>query len=133
MNAFRILSPNAIILRGIKEKSIPYSKTFNHMKVAIMFECEKDAVYNIRRHTFPHLEKLVLLNSIQDYEHAFLKYEYYEKPPFTIFMPSPDKTMPTQPLFHNPYYTMNCTEYITDKEREHVKLICDVNGKYYKF
>jgi len=62
MNAFRILSPNIIILRGIKEKSIPYSKTFNHMKVAIMFECEKDAVYNIRRHTFPHLEKLVLLN-----------------------------------------------------------------------
>jgi len=78
------------------------------MKVAIMFECEKDAVYNIRRHT----------------------YEYYEKPPFTIFMPSP---VPAPPLFHNPYYTMNSTEYITDKEREHVKLICDVNGKYYKF
>ena len=130
MNAFRILSPNAIILRGIKEKSIPYSKTFNHMKVAILFECEKDAVYNIRRHTFPHLEKLVLLNSIQDYEHAFLKYEYYEKTPFTIFMPA---TVPAPPLFHNPYYTMNCTEYITDKEREHVKLICDVNGKYFKF
>jgi len=132
MNAFRILSPNAIILRGIKEKSIPYSKTFNHMKTAILFECEKNAVYNIRRHTFPHLEKLVLLNSIQDYEHAFLKYEYYEKPPFRIFMPSPDK-MITAPLFHNPYYTTNCTEYITDKEREQVKIICDVNGKYYKF
>jgi hypothetical protein len=132
MNAFRILSPSAIILRGIKEKSIPYSKTFNHMKVAIMFECEKDAVYNIRRHTFPHLEKLVLLNSIHEYEHTFLKYEYYEKPPFTIFMPSPDK-MISAPLFHNPYYTMNSTEYITDKEMEHVKIICDINGKYYKF
>jgi hypothetical protein len=141
MNAFRILSPNILVLRGIKEKSIPYSKVFNHIEVAIMFDCKQDAVYNIRRYTFPHLEKLIILNNIQDYEHSFLKYEYYEQPKFHMYLPSigtsidnrRETTRSSEPMFHNPYYTMNATRFITDKECDHLKFVCDVNGTYYKF
>jgi hypothetical protein len=137
MNAFRMLAANVLVLRGIKEKSIPYSKVFNHIEIAIMFDCKQDAVYNIRRYTFPHLEKLIILNNIQDYEHSFLKYEYYEQPKFHMYLPSigknRDTTHSTEPMFHNPYYTMNNTRFITDKECDHLKFVCDVNGTYYRF
>jgi hypothetical protein len=133
MNAFRFLSPNILVLRGIKEKSIPYSKVFNHVEMTILFDCKQDAVYNIRRYTFPRLEKLIILNNIQDYEHAFLKYEYYEKQHFNIYLPSIGASQNTEPVFHNPYYTMNSTRFITDKECDNLKLVCDVNGTYYRF
>jgi len=133
MNSFCFITPKIIVLRGIREKSIPYSKIFNHVGIAIMMDCEKNAIYNVRRYTFPLLHKVVLMNNIQDYEHSFLKYEYYEKPGFTIFLP-PKKGNPSDPhIFHNPYYTTNSTRYMSELQYEHVKLMCGFNPNYVKF
>ena len=135
MKAFRILSPTTIVLRGIKEKSIPYSKTFNHIKTTILFECDKNAVYNIRRHAFPSLEKLIVMNDLEEYEHSFLKYEYYEKLPFKIYLRDNSNGIKylDGPMFHNPYYTMNNSKFMMPQQYEYIKRICDVNGSYYKF
>ena len=135
MNAFRFITPTTLLLRGIKERSIPYSKTFNHIKTTILFECDKDAVYNIRRYTFPRLERLVVMNDLEEYEHSFLKYEYYEKPPFNIYLrdDTNGKKITEQPIFHNPYYNMNSSRFMTPQQYDYVNWICDVNGSYYKF
>jgi hypothetical protein len=135
MNAFRFITPTTLLLRGIKEKSIPYSKTFNYVKTTVLFECDKNAVYNIRRYTFPYLEKLVIMNDIEEYEHSFLKYEYYEKPPFNIYLRdnTNGKKSTEQPIFHNPYYNMNSSRFMTPQQYEYVKRICNIRRSYYNF
>jgi hypothetical protein len=127
MNSFCFIAPRIIVLRGIREKSISASQQFNNVHIAIMMDCEKNAVYNIRRRIFPELGKLLLMNNIQDYEHSFLKYEYFEKPGFDIFLP-PGKE---HPIFHNPYYTTNSTRHMSELQYEHIRLLCDLKHNYY--